>query len=157
MGARLQEEIKQNKPFSGLEQETILNIHRTSGLMLHLIQQILKPRGLTAPQYNVLRILRGAGEPGLRCSEIGERMVSRDPDITRLLERLEREALIERHRNDRDRRVVYSRITSAGLEVLAQLDPVVDASAKSMLGHMTEEKLRCLIELLEEIRQGIAA
>lgn len=156
MASRLQEEIKQNKPFSGIEQEALLNIHRTSGHVAHFLQQILKKHGLTDSQYNVLRILRGAGPEGLRCMEIGERMISRDPDITRLLERLERRRLIERSRDQTDRRVVYTRISREGLSLLKELDPTVEAGAKASLSHMDGEKLRTLIGLLEEVRQGAA-
>jgi DNA-binding MarR family transcriptional regulator len=154
---KLKEEIKQNKPFSGLEQEALLNLERTSGYTMHLIQQTLKQYGLTAPQYNVLRILRGAGDEGLRCAEIGERMVSRDPDITRLLERLSRQRLVERKRDARDRRVIHSRITAQGLALLQDLDPVVEAASKTLLGHLDVDKLGLLINLLEEVRQQRAA
>jgi DNA-binding MarR family transcriptional regulator len=154
MADRLKEEIQQTKPFSGVEQEALLNIHRTSGHIQHVLQQMLKGHGLTEPQYNVLRILRGAGSGGLRCSDIGDRMVSRDPDVTRLLERLQRQLLIERRRDGRDRRVIYSRISASGLQALRELDPLVESASKSLLGHMSRQKLSELIGLLEEIRHG---
>ncbi len=156
MGMKLRDEIKQTKPFPGLEQEALLNLQRTAGQTLHWMQQILKEHGLTPSQYNVLRILRGAGEEGLRCAEIGERMLTHDPDITRLLDRLLRQGLIERRRDSRDRRVVHSRIGREGLKLLEELDPVVERAAKSLLGHMEPAKLDHLIELLEEARQGTA-
>jgi DNA-binding MarR family transcriptional regulator len=154
MASRLKEEIKQIKPFSDIEQETLLNIHRTSGHVMHFLQQILKKQGLTDSQYNVLRILRGAGREGLRCMEIADRMISREPDITRLLERLERQRLIERRRDETDRRVVYTRVSREGLALLKELDPTIEAVSKTLLKHMDSEKLRTLIGLLENVRQG---
>jgi DNA-binding MarR family transcriptional regulator len=155
MANKLKDEIQQNKPFAGLEQEALLNIRRTSGHVEHITQQIFKAQGLTDSQYNVLRILRGAGPGGLRCTEIGERMITRDPDITRLLSRLQRRRLIGRHRDTRDRRVIHIRITAAGGAVLRELDPVVEASALTTLGHLTRDKLALLIDLLEEVRTGL--
>jgi DNA-binding MarR family transcriptional regulator len=149
---QLKDEIRQNKPFAGLEQEALLNIRRTSGYVERITQQILKEKGLTDSQYNVLRILRGAGPGGLRCTDIGERMITRDPDITRLLARLQRRGLVGRHRDARDRRVIQIRIKAAGSALLQELDPVVQASAISALGHLTPEKLALLINLLEEVR-----
>jgi len=152
MASRLKEEIKQSKPFSGIEQEALLNIHRTSSHVAHFLQQVLKKRGLTDSQYNVLRILRGAGPEGLRCKEIGDRMVSRDPDITRLLAKLERQRLIERRRDQADRRVVHARISREGLALLKAVDPTVEAGSKTLLSHMDSAKLGALIALLEEVR-----
>ncbi len=152
MANKLKDEIKQTKPFSGLEQEALLNIRRTAGYLEHTMQQILKQHGLTEPQYNVLRILRGAGPGGLRCSEIGERMITRDPDITRLLARLESHRLIERWRDAEDRRVTQSRISAPGMEILAQLDPVVETIATSLLQHLDKPRLGLLIDLMEEVR-----
>ena len=154
MANKLKEEIRQNKPFSGLEQEALLNIRRTSGHIEHITQQIFKEQGLTDSQYNVLRILRGAGPEGLRCSEIGERMITRDPDITRLLNRLQRRRLVGRHRDTRDRRVIHIRITAAGSAILQELDPVVEGAAVSTLSHVSQDKLVVLIDLLEEVRLG---
>src|SRR5271170_4658418 len=151
---KLKEEIRQTKPFAGLEQEALLNIRRTSGYVEHITQQILKDKGLTDSQYNVLRILRGAGPAGLRCTDIGERMITRDPDITRLLTRLQRRGLVGRHRDTRDRRVIHIRISAAGNAVLRELDPVVEASGISVLGHLSADKLTLLIDLLEEVRGG---
>jgi MarR family transcriptional regulator, organic hydroperoxide resistance regulator len=157
VGNKLREEIKQNKPFSGLEQEALLNIRRTAGYLEHTFQQILKQRGLTDPQYNVLRILRGAGPGGLRCSEIGERMITRDPDVTRLLTRLERQRLIERWRDADDRRVAHTRISAAGTEILKELDPIVENVGASLLRHMDKPRLGLVIDLMEEVRQGACA
>ena len=149
---KLKDEIRQKKPFKGLEQEALLNIRRTSGYVEHVTQQILKDKGLTDSQYNVLRILRGAEPDGLSCSGIGERMITRDPDITRLLSRLQRRGLVGRRRDTRDRRVIHIRISAAGSAVLEELDPVVEANAVSVLGHLAPEKLALLIDLLEDVR-----
>jgi DNA-binding MarR family transcriptional regulator len=154
MGLKLKDEIRQNKPFSSPEQEALLNIQRTASLLQHRIQQILKPYELTAAQYNVLRILRGAGQEGLRCSEIGERMINNDPDVTRLLTRLQRMHLVDRRRDLVDRRVIHSRISAEGLKCLKELDPVVEESSKSLFSHICPERMRLLIGLLEEVRQG---
>jgi DNA-binding MarR family transcriptional regulator len=151
---KLKDEIRQIKPFSGLEQEVLLNIRRTSGYVEHITQQILKQQGLTDSQYNVLRILRGAGPDGLRCTEIGERMITPDPDVTRLIGRLQKRRLVARHRDTRDRRVIHIRISPAGSAILEDLDPVVEASGKEMFGHLTQDKLATLIDLLEEVRSG---
>jgi len=157
VGNKLRDEIKQTKPFSGLEQEALLNIRRTSGYIEHVFQQILKRHGLTEPQYNVLRILRGAGPDGLRCAEIGERMITRDPDITRLLDRLQRQRLVERKRDLSDRRVIRARISAAGTEILRELDPVVETSGISVLQHMSRARIDLLIDLMEEVRHGSPA
>ena len=113
----------------------------------------LKPHGLSETQYNVLWILRGAGTEGLACQEIAARMLTHDPDITRLLDRLERRGLIGRARSAEDRRVVLSRITAEGLKMLSLLDPAVRNVPKKILGHLGDRQLRELISLLEKARQ----
>ncbi len=153
MANRLKEEIKQTKPFSGLEHEAVLNIRRSASYLEHLTQQVVKSRGLTEAQYNVLRILRGAEPDGLRCSEIGERMITRDPDVTRLIRRLQGSGLVGRRRDRSDRRVVHIRIREKGRQLLKELDPLIESSGRSLLGHMSSEHLSLLIDLLEEVRQ----
>jgi DNA-binding MarR family transcriptional regulator len=148
----LREEIQQTKPFESLEQEAVLNILRTADQLHRSSQQMLKEHDLTGSQYNVLRILRGAGPDGLRSSEIGNRMVSHDPDITRLLDRLDRSKLIKRRRCEQDRRVIYASITSVGLELLKELDPLIKRQGKIQMGHMSRQSLEELIHLLEEVR-----
>jgi DNA-binding MarR family transcriptional regulator len=111
------------------------------------IDYVLKDADLSSNQYNVLRILRGAPE-GLACGEIGSRMITRDPDITRLLDRLEKRALISRCRESKDRRMVLTRITPAGLKLLAELDEPVQQAHRGQLGHMGKERLKALSELL---------
>jgi len=149
---KLAGEIQQSQPFESLETEALLNLQRTWDEMRRQSILPLKPHGLTGPQYNVLRILRGAEPDGLPCSEIGKRMVSHDPDITRLLKRLDRLGLTRQRRDLRDRRVVHTRITETGLQRLKVLDPLVKKGAKQALGHLGAGKLSTLIELLEEAR-----
>ena len=150
---RLQDEIKQTKPFASLEQEAMLSIERTAALLGHQLEQALKPFGVTPTQYNVLRILRGAGERGLCRSEVRERLIAQVPDVTRLLDRLEETKLIERSRDSVDRRLVNTRITSEGLDLLRRLDqPVLDFH-KTQLGHLSKDNLRTLIELLTSARE----
>jgi DNA-binding MarR family transcriptional regulator len=156
MASKLQEEIKQTRPFANLEEEALLNIRRTSDRLQHHTQQLFKPHGITPTQYNVLRILRGAGDNGLRCSEIGERLVSTDPDITRLLGRLQKQKLIKRKRDPKDRRVIYATITAEGLRLLKEIDPLVNEGVKQILQHMDREKLTTLVSLLEEVRQSLS-
>ena len=118
MSPKLKDEIKQGRPFESLEAEVFLNLMRTADALSRGVEEILKLAGLSHTQYNVLRILRGAGEQGLCCREVAERMITRDPDITRLLDRLERRGLLTRSRDSKDRRVITVRITPAGLKVL---------------------------------------
>lgn len=154
MPARLQEDIRQAMPFASLEEEAFLNVLRTAGAMLEREAALLKEHGLTHAQYNALRILRGAGEKGLACGEIADRMITRDPDITRLLDRIEKQGWIERSRQRVDRRVVMARITAEGLARIEPLDRPVDELMRGVLGHLGEERLRMLIRLLEEARSS---
>ena len=148
----LQKEIKQRKPFASLEQEVVLNVMRTAGALRQGTSELLKPFDLSAPQYNVLRILRGAGDEGLPCSEVGDRLITRDPDVTRLLDRLEKRDLIQRGRSSKDRRVVTATITKKGIELVNDLDtPVMDMHAEQ-LGHMKKKELKKLVALLEKLR-----
>lgn len=144
----LAEEIKQTKPFSSKEQEVFLNIQRTAEVLGWTMAEILKPFELTQVQYNVLRILRGAGEAGIKCSEISERMVTKDSDITRLLDRLENRGLVVRERDEKDRRAVITRITEEGQVILAQLEEPVLKGIKGVLGHLGNDLLEQLNALL---------
>jgi DNA-binding MarR family transcriptional regulator len=139
------------KPVSSPEEKAFLDLLRTCDLLSRGAAYVLKAEDLSPTQYNVLRILRG--EPkGLPCGEIGCRMITRDPDITRLLDRLEKRGLISRFRDTEDRRVVLTRISSEGLKVLSRLDiPVQDAHRKQ-LGHLGRARLRQLADLLEVAR-----
>jgi DNA-binding MarR family transcriptional regulator len=154
MPGRLQREIKQSRPFECLEVEATVSLARTADALLRDLEGPLKDAGLSPTQYNVLRILRGAGPAGLACREIAERMITRDPDITRLLDRLERQGLVERRREMHDRRVVTTRIRPAGLQLLKSLDrPVVELNRRR-LGHLGPRRLRALIALLDAARGG---
>ncbi len=152
MTRRLQDEIKQTKPFRSLEEEVLLGLARTADAMARAGEEVLKASGLTATQYNVLRILRGAGTAGLSCGDVAGRMITRDPDLTRLLDRLEGRGLVTRARDGEDRRVVVTRITRAGLSLLAELDEPVQAQNRKAVGHLGEQKLRSLAQLLDEAR-----
>jgi DNA-binding MarR family transcriptional regulator len=149
----IQAELQQTKPFPGLEDEAVVSLHRTADRLNGCFSDMLKPYGLSPTQFNALRILRGAGEAGRTCSEIAERMVNRDPDITRLLDRLERRGLVARSREGRDRRVIITRITPAGLALLHGLDQPIEEFNRKQLGHLSEQQLQALVKLLEVVRE----
>ncbi len=152
MVTKLQKELKQNKPFKSVEEEVILSIARTAEYLNSTLAGVLKAADLTLTQYNVLRILRGAGSEGLSCSEIGERMVTKESDITRLLDRIESRGMISRERPANNRRMVIARITEEGLRVLAELDEPVEETNRCLVGHLGKEKLKTLTVLLEAVR-----
>jgi MarR family transcriptional regulator, organic hydroperoxide resistance regulator len=151
MEAASQAELKP-KPGSCPEEVTHLEMLRTMEALSHRFAQVMKTEDLTSTQYNVLRILRGAPE-GLPCGEISNRMVTRDSDITRLLDRLEKRALISRVRESKDRRTVMTRITQEGLELLARLDEPMRSAHRKLLGHLGIERLSLLADLLRLARQ----
>src|SRR5712692_3732701 len=150
----LQAELKQKVPFTSREQEAYLSLLRKPDALQAQVEARLKEFGLTGTQYNALRILRGAGPEGLPCREIGERMITRDPDITRLLNRLEDRGFVERTRARHDRRVIYGKITAAGLRLLREMDGPIEKHGREMLRHVGQERLKQLIELLELVRGG---
>lgn len=152
MAHGLQQEIKQTRPWSSLEEEAMLNISRTSALIDHALTQAFKPYKVTPTQYNVLRILRGAGPNGLCRMEIGERLVRPVPDVTRLLDRMEQTGWIRRHRGGTDRRFVTTVIAPKGLALLSKLDSEIGAMHRRQIGHLSEADLRQLIELLTVVR-----
>ncbi len=153
VGKGIQSEIQQTKPFNRLEDEALVALQRTADRLHWRLSEMLKPHGLSPTQYNALRILRGAGDEGRACSEIAERMINRDPDITRLVDRLERRGLVARSREGRDRRVITTRITPAGLELLESLDRPIEEFNRKMLGPLGEQRLRTLVQLLEAARE----
>lgn len=153
MSGKIQAEIKQTKPFPSVEEEAFLNVLRTANALSQGAGELLKQHDLTQTQYNVLRILRGAGQKGLTAGEVGERMITRDPDVTRLLDRLEKRGLVERWRCTEDRRVVWTRITPAGVEAIAPLDRPVTELHVAQLSHLGRDRLNQLIELLEAARE----
>jgi DNA-binding MarR family transcriptional regulator len=149
----IQAELKQAEPFSSLEEEALLSLQRTADQLQWRVSELLKWYGVSSTQYNALRILRGAKEHGRSCGEIAERMVNRDPDITRLIDRLERRGLVQRAREKKDRRVVAARITPAGLELLKKLDSPVEDFIRNLLGHLGNQRLKTLVKLLEVARK----
>jgi len=150
--SRLQAELKQKIPFRSREQEAYLSLLRTADALETSVEAKLNEFGLTGTQYNALRILRGAGPGGLPCNEIGERMITHDPDITRLLNRLEKRGLAARARAKGDRRVICGKITTAGLKLLKEMDEPVEKHNREMLKHVGQQKLGQLIKLLELVR-----
>ncbi|MEP0547588.1 MAG: MarR family transcriptional regulator [Rhodothermales bacterium] len=153
MSTALQREIRQSKPFASPEAEAALNVARTAAILDAEIADALKPHGLTPTQYNVLRILRGAGDSGLCRYEVGDRLVTPVPDVTRLLDRLEAGGLVDRARDSEDRRQVRARITPQGLDLLGELDGVLEALHRRQLGHLGADRLRVLIDVLADARQ----
>jgi DNA-binding MarR family transcriptional regulator len=133
------------------EDRAFIALQKAADKLAQQVEHLLKANGLTGAQYNVLRILRGAEPDGLPCSSISERMISHDPDMTRLLDRMEKRNLITRQRQSDDRRVVKTRITSAGLEVLKKLDLPVRELHKLQFAHMGATRVRTLAALLDEI------
>lgn len=135
----------------GLEERAFVSLQRAADRLAGKLAEWLKPHGLSPTQYNALRILRGAGTEGLRCSDVGARMINRDPDITRLVDRLEKRGLVTRRRGTKDRRVVRASITPAGLELLKGLDRPVSEFVRGMVGHLGPHRLQELIQLLERV------
>jgi len=154
MASRLQSELKQRKPFTSLEVEAYLNLARTADRLSRAVEALLSGHDLTQVQYNVLRILRGAEPEGLPCGEVAARLVTHDPDVTRLLDRLERRELVLRSRSATDRRQVWARITPAGLTLLAAMtdDESLDALHRRQFAPLSRDELSTLIRLLEAIR-----
>jgi DNA-binding MarR family transcriptional regulator len=142
-------------PPADLEAHVFVTLVRTADLLTRGAEALLKPHGLSGTQYNILRILRGAGPEGLACREVGSRLISRDPDMTRLLDRMESRGLIARAREEKDRRVVKTRITDEGLRILADLDAPVKQLHRRQLRHMPGKQLRELAALLERTRTGL--
>ena len=152
--ASLKLEIAQERPFSSTEEETLLNIMRTSDFLHRAFHRKTREWGVTSTQYNVLRILRGAQPRGLTCAAIGSRMITAEPDITRLLSRLKALKFIRQQRDRHDRRVVWTQISEAGLELLKAMDPVIERAPRELLGHMNKVDLTELIRLLELARKN---
>jgi DNA-binding MarR family transcriptional regulator len=149
---KLAQEIRQQKPFSFREEEAYLNLGRTWAFLQAPIAELLKAHQLTGTQYNMLRILRGAGDAGVTCSQATERMITPDPDVTRLLDRLEARGLIVRSRSNEDRRTVITRITREGLDLVDRIDEPLHAAMRKHLGHIGPKQLDQLIAILEALR-----
>lgn len=153
MTSVLRDEIRQRKPFDSLEQEAFLSIGRTEAALRDGFERMLKPHGISLTQYNVLRILRGAGPDGLCRNEIRDRLVTRMPDVTRLLDRMEHARLVTRVRGSEDRRLVTTRLTRDGRALLDRLDGPVATEHRRRLGHLSRSRLQTLIDLLALIRR----
>lgn len=153
MAGKILKELQQTKPFRHVEEELYLNIQRTADTLMQKLLDVMRPAGLSVTQYNILRILRGAGETGVTCKEIGARMITRDPDVTRLLDRLERRNLVTRNRAKEDRRFVAIRITTEGLKLLQDLDEPMERAQLEMMSGMPREQQLQTIELLEQLRE----
>lgn len=153
MSDDLLRDLRQTKPFGTLEEMVFLNLLRTADQLLQREVALLRTHDLSFAQYNVLRILRGAGSTGLTCSEISERLVNRDPDVTRLLDRLESRGLVRRSRDPRDRRVVLSNLTREGSALVGELDAPITALHVQQLAHVDRTALQQLNDLLEEARR----
>jgi DNA-binding MarR family transcriptional regulator len=152
--SKLLDEIRQTRPFASRQQEVYLAILRTAAVLEHATVEMLRPHGVTPTQYNVLRILRGAGKGGLCRNAVRDRMVANVPDATRLLDRMEASGLIERQRDEQDRRFVTARITAEGLRLLDVLDEPMQALHRQQLGPLEPDEVDALITLLERIRAG---
>jgi len=154
MSPSLLQDLRQSKPFSSLQQEAHLSVVRTASALTDRVEDLLKPYGISSTQYNVLRILRGAGDEGLCRNELRDRMLTRMPDMTRLLDRMEDAGLVTRARERDDRRMVLTRITPRGLELLGELDRPMTELHRGQLASLTDEQLRSLIDLLRVVREG---
>ncbi len=152
MSPDLLDEIRQQKQFASLAEAAFLNVGRTMSMLEAGLERVLKPYGISTTQYNVLRILRGAGSAGLCRNEIGDRLVTRMPDVTRLLDRMEVAGLVARQRDTKDRRLVTTRLTDKGEALVNQLDAPIADSHQRQLGHLGAERLQQIIELMSLIR-----
>lgn len=150
----IDQELKMKKPFRSTSVEGAIGLMRTADVITRFFESVVEPGGLTLQQYNVLRILRGAGSEGLPTLEVAERMVQRAPGITRMLDRLMAKGLVERERSSRDRRVVYCHITDQGLALLGQLDEAMVSADDAALAMLESQDQVELIGLLDRIRAG---
>jgi DNA-binding MarR family transcriptional regulator len=157
MAHDMQSQLKQGKPFDHPEEELFLSLACTADILGRKVSDFLKEQGLSGAQYNVLRILRGAGPGGLPCGEVSTRMVTRDPDITRLLDRLEYRKLVTRARNSGDRRVISTRITAEGMALLKSLDEPVVKIHQEQLGFLSSAETLELLRHLTRIREKMSS
>ena len=151
----LRDDLRQRKPFRSLREETLISIARTEAISREHLERVLAPHGLSMTQYNVLRILRGAGSNGLCRNEIGQRLISRMPDVSRLLDRMETAGFVSRVRSTEDRRLVNTTLTARGRALVDGLDADVAEAQEKQLGHMTEDQLRTLVDLLSRARSNL--
>ena len=153
MSGKLSKELKQTKSVQSREEEAFLNLGRTWEFLQKQVGDLMKEHQLTSTQYNMLRILRGAGSGGVTCSQATERMLTPDPDITRLLDRMEAQGLIYRDRTKEDRRVVITRLTDAGLDLTNRIDAPLHQLFQRCLGRISRHRLKDLIDTLEALRE----
>jgi len=149
----LRAELRKHGPFESAAQEAFLNVVRTASILELPIERLLRDHGLSSATFNALRILRGAGETGRVCHEIGTHLVAGVPDVTRLIDRLEKQGLVERKRRDSDRRLVRVMITQTGLNLLVKLDEPMRAEHLKQLSHMSDHELAELSKLLARARE----
>ena len=154
-GSALAREIQQRRPFPSARREAALGLLKTVDVLRLHLSRTLQPFGVTDQQYNVLRILRGAGKDGLPTLEIAERMIERAPGITRLIDRLEKKGLVSRKRCTKDRRQVFCILAPAGSRLLARMDEPV-AKSDEGLGALSDADIKTLIRLLDAVRAGLA-
>ena len=152
--SQLQKELKKRGPFDSPEQEAILNVLRTNDQFQNRYGRLFREFGLTASQYNVLRILRGEGKP-MPSLEVADRMIQVVPAITGLIDRLEKQELVKRQRCMQDRRVVYVEITARAEALLKKMDKPVSELHKSLIGHLNRRELKELSQLLEKARSSL--
>ena len=156
MAKTIHHEIRQTKPFRSLQEQLVINLMRTTRAIEESWVQFLKrSEGISQSQYNILRILRGARPKAVKISEISDRMITRDPDVTRLVDRLIKQGLVRRERDTEDRRVVLVEITGAGLAMLARLDGPAGEYTDGAMAGLKAAELRTLDSLLNEVRAGI--
>jgi DNA-binding MarR family transcriptional regulator len=153
MTSDLRVELRQRRPFRSLPEEAHLNVARTAAVLGDAFERMLRPYGISATQYNVLRILRGADPDGLCRNEVRDRLLTRMPDVTRLLDRMEEAGLVTRVRSTTDRRLVSTQLTRKGRELVDALDGPVEAEHERQLGHLDEAQLRQLVDLLTLARR----
>ena len=156
MPNRMLEEIKQTRPFTSRQQEAALNVLRTADALKRGVELLLKRHGISSTQYNVLRILRGAGADGLHCGGIAERLITAEPDITRLLMRMEKLGLLVRRRDSCDQRVVTATATKRALKLLDEVEIPLRRLQKQQFALLSEDEVATLIEGLEKVRESIA-
>ena len=154
MGGKILKEIAQTKPFASAEEEALMNLYRTAAVLQRAEEEAVKPFGVSPVAYNILRILRGSEPAGLRCQDVRCRLLSPGPDVTRLFDRLVAKDLVTRERSDDDRRSVVVRISPAGTALLGEMDPLVRALPKKLLGHLGRKRVERLIDLLEDARKA---
>jgi DNA-binding MarR family transcriptional regulator len=153
VSGKLAKELRQTRPFRSKEEEGFLNLGRTWEFLQKQVADCLKEWQLTPAQYNVLRILRGAGKDGVTCTQAGERMLSAEPDMTRLVDRMEARGLIRRERTKEDRRVVLITLADDGLELVNRIDGPLHQLLQKRLGHLGRQRLEQMIEILEALRE----